>query len=129
VEVTGGCYYFIFENSIVKLSVQCHVFAQSPPGRHRMINIRSKLHITPDLCKNVSLKCYLVATVILIQSVRRQICEFTHKHTHTHARTRTHIIHNMQKLVVQKNRIFGTAVNAACQGNVHACHRLSGPDL
>jgi hypothetical protein len=33
VEVTGGCYYFLFEKKIVKLFVQCHVFAQSRPGR------------------------------------------------------------------------------------------------
>ena len=31
--VTGGCYCFLFENKIVKCFVQCHVFAQSPPGR------------------------------------------------------------------------------------------------
>ena len=31
-----------------------------------------------DLCKNVSLQCYFVATVIHIQSVRSQICVYTH---------------------------------------------------
>jgi hypothetical protein len=27
-----GCYYFLFENKIIKLFVQSHLFAQSPPG-------------------------------------------------------------------------------------------------
>jgi hypothetical protein len=27
-----GCYYFLFEKKIEKRFVQCHVFAQSPPG-------------------------------------------------------------------------------------------------
>ena len=29
-----GCYYFLFEKTTVKRFVQCHVFAQSPPGRY-----------------------------------------------------------------------------------------------
>ena len=29
-----GCYYFLFEKQTVNCSVQCHVFAQSPPSRH-----------------------------------------------------------------------------------------------
>jgi len=33
-EVTGGCYHFLFEKRTVKRSVQCHVFAQSPTGPH-----------------------------------------------------------------------------------------------
>ena len=37
------------------------------------INIQSTLRTAPDLRKNVSLHCYLVATVINIQSVLRQI--------------------------------------------------------
>ena len=43
-------------------------------GRVLMINIQSTLRTAPDLCKNVSLQCYLVATVIHIQSVRSQTC-------------------------------------------------------
>jgi hypothetical protein len=51
------------------------------------INIQSTLHTDPDLCKNVSLCCYLVATVIHIQSVHGQryvrvcVCVYTHTHT------------------------------------------------
>jgi len=29
-----GCYCFLFEKKTPKRSVQCHIFAQSPPGRH-----------------------------------------------------------------------------------------------
>jgi hypothetical protein len=31
--VTGGHYYLLFEKQVVKSSVQCHVFTQSPPHR------------------------------------------------------------------------------------------------
>jgi hypothetical protein len=41
------------------------------------------------LCTNVSLKCYLVATVIHIQSVRSQICVYIH------------ILHSTETLVQQ----------------------------
>ena len=41
------------------------------------INIQSTLRIAPDLCKNVYLTCYLVATVIHIQSVLSQTCVYT----------------------------------------------------
>ena len=41
-----------------------------------MINIQSTLRTAPDLCKNGSLQCCLVATVIHIQSVRSQICVY-----------------------------------------------------
>jgi len=54
------------------------VFAQSLPGQHPMINIQSTLCITPDLCKNVSLHCYLVATAIRIHSLRSQMCIYTY---------------------------------------------------
>jgi hypothetical protein len=38
-----------------------------------MTNIQSKLRTAPEFCKNVSLQCCLVATVIHIQSVRSQV--------------------------------------------------------
>jgi hypothetical protein len=44
----------------------------------RTINIQSTLRTAPDLCKNVLLQCYLVATVIHIQSLRSQICVYIH---------------------------------------------------
>jgi len=37
------------------------------------INIQSTLRTAPNLCNNVPLQCYLVATVIHIQSVRSRI--------------------------------------------------------
>jgi len=43
-----------------------------------MINIQSPLGTAPDLCKNDSLQCYLVATVIHIQDLRRQKCVYVH---------------------------------------------------
>ena len=33
IAVTGGHYYLLFEKQVVKSSVQCHVFTQSPPHR------------------------------------------------------------------------------------------------
>jgi hypothetical protein len=55
VEINGGCYYFLFEKKTVKRFVQCHVFAQSPPGRHSKDKYPVKTCAAPDLCKNVSL--------------------------------------------------------------------------
>ena len=60
----------MFEQKIVKRIAQCHVFAQSPPGRHPSDYVQSTLRTAPDLCKNISLRPYLVATVIHTQSVR-----------------------------------------------------------
>jgi len=44
VEVTGDRCYFRFEKKTVKRSVQCHVFAQSPPGRHPREKYRVTTH-------------------------------------------------------------------------------------
>ena len=56
--------------------------ATCSPGHRQagapMINIQSTLRTAPDLCKNVSLQCYLVATVLHIQSVCSQICVYIH---------------------------------------------------
>ena len=44
----------------------------SPCHRHTgapTINIQSTFRTAPDLCKNISMQCYLVAMVIHIQSV------------------------------------------------------------
>ena len=61
-----------------KRFVQCHVFAQSPPDRRSSDKcpVQSILRIAPDLCANVSLQCYLVATVIHIQSILSQKCVY-----------------------------------------------------
>jgi len=76
-----------------------------------MITIKSTLRTAPDLCKNVSLQCYLVATVIHIPSVHVQLCVCIH------------ILHNMKTMFGQKNyKQIDTAENAACQ-------RFASPDL
>jgi len=41
-------------------------------------NLEVTLSTVPDLCKNVSLLCCLVETVIHIQSLRSQICVYRH---------------------------------------------------
>jgi hypothetical protein len=45
-----------------------------PQAGAPMIIIQSALRTAPGWCKNVSLQCYLAATVNHIQSVRSQIC-------------------------------------------------------
>jgi hypothetical protein len=42
------------------------------------INIQSSLRIAPHLCKRVSLQCYLVVTLMRIQSIRSQVCVHTY---------------------------------------------------
>jgi hypothetical protein len=65
----------------------------------------------------------LVAAVIQIQFLHSQICIYTYIHTY-------HVLHNIEILVMQKNlKKLWTAVNAACQGNLSACHRFTSPEL
>ena len=73
-----GCYYFMFKKKNAKRFVQCHVFAQSPPGRRSndKCPVQSTFRTAPDARKNVALQCYLVATVIHIQSLHSQICVY-----------------------------------------------------
>jgi len=52
--ITVGWCYFLFKKT-VKRSVQCHGFAQSPPGRHLNDNIQAKVHTGPELSKNSSM--------------------------------------------------------------------------
>jgi len=70
-----------------KRSSQCPVFSQSPPDRRPNDKYPVNTSHRSDLCKNVSLQCYLVATVIHIQSVCSQICVCTH------------VVHNMATVV------------------------------
>jgi hypothetical protein len=51
---------------IVKRSAQCDILAQSPPGRRPNDKYQVKTSYRSDLCQIVSLRCYLVATVIHI---------------------------------------------------------------
>jgi hypothetical protein len=67
---TTSCY----QSRLVKRSVPCHATAQSPPGRGPKGNIQSTIRNAPDLRESVSVHCYLVATIIHIQSVHIQIC-------------------------------------------------------
>jgi hypothetical protein len=47
-----GCYYFLFKKKNVKRSVQCHVFARSPPDRRP--NDISSQHFAPlPICVNM----------------------------------------------------------------------------
>ena len=50
-----GCYYFLFEKKIAKRFVQCHVFAQSPPGGRPGDKYPVSTSHRYDLCKIVSL--------------------------------------------------------------------------
>jgi hypothetical protein len=68
-----------------------------------MINTQSPLGTAPDLCKNVSLQCYLVATVIHKQALRKQTCVYVHILC---------IIQRQQS--VRRNKKKGTTANDAC---------------
>ena len=50
-----------------------------------MINIQSTLRSASDLCKNVSLLCSLVATVIHIQCLSSRLCVDTYSSKQRHA--------------------------------------------
>jgi len=76
-----------------------------------IINIHSPLGTAPDLRKNVSLPCYLIATVIQIQALRRQTCVYVHT---------LFIIQRQQS--VKRNKKNWTAVN-------DACHTVGSSDL
>ena len=71
-------YKVMFVRVLEFCCVQCYAFAQSPRGR--CLNDKYPLNTShrSDLCKNVSLHCYLVATVIHIQSLHSQICVYIH---------------------------------------------------
>jgi hypothetical protein len=86
-------------------------FYSAPPGRRPTINIQSPLGTAPDLCKNVSLQCYLLATVIHIQDLGRQTCVCVHI---------LFIIQRQQSVKINKKN--WTAVN-------DACHTFGSSDL
>ena len=74
-----GCCCLLFQKKTVKRSVQCHVLVQSPPGRRPNDKYPLNTWHRSDLCSNVSLQCYLVATVIHIQSLRSQISVYIYE--------------------------------------------------
>ena len=63
---TGTATTSCLKKKTVQRYVQRHVFAQSPPGRRPNDKYPVNTSHSSDLCKNVSLRCYLVATVIHI---------------------------------------------------------------
>ena len=67
-----------YQKKTVKRSAQCHVFAQSPPGRRPNQKYPVNTSHRSDLCKNFSLQCYLVTTSIHIQSLCCQICVYVY---------------------------------------------------
>ena len=84
VAVAGLLQLLPVQRKNVKRSVLCHVLAQSPPGRRSNDKYPVNTSHRSDWCKNVSMQYYMVATVIHIQSLRSQMCVYTHTHTHTH---------------------------------------------
>jgi hypothetical protein len=104
VEVTADCCYFLFEKKIVKHSVQCHIFTQSPPGRRPSDKYRVK---TSHGSRFVFAVLFGSNGNSLTVSAQSEMCMYTH------------VLHNIQTLVGPKKlKKFGTAVLAACQGNL-----------
>jgi len=69
VAATASC----LKKKTLKRFVQCHVFAQSPPGQHPNYNSQWTLCTAPICVKMFHLQCYLVATVLIVQSVHRYV--------------------------------------------------------
>jgi hypothetical protein len=90
-----GCYNVLFHKHTVKRSAQCHVFARSPPDRRPNDKYPVNTSHRSDLSINVSLQCYLVATVILIPSVRSQTCVCVCVCVCVY----THVVHSIETLV------------------------------
>ena len=103
--VTEGCYCFLFQK-IVKRSIECHVLAQSPPGRRPNDKYPVNTSHRSDLCKNVSLQCCLVATVMHIQRLHSHIyiyiCVYIYMCVYIYIYIYAHILLNMEMLVEEK---------------------------
>jgi hypothetical protein len=87
VEVTGDCCYLLLEKKTVKRAVQCHVFAQSPPGRRPIDKYRVKT-------SNGSLYVFAV----LFGSSGNSYTDLAQSDTCMC----THVLHNIQTLVGPK---------------------------
>ena len=70
---------------LYKRSVQCHVFAQLPPGRHPINKYPFNTSHRSRFVQKFFTPYYLVATVIHIVSTQSKICVCLY--IHTHART------------------------------------------
>ena len=99
-----------FVGFIQPSSAQSHVLAQSPPGRRPNDKYPVNTSHRSVLCKNVSQRCYRVATVIHIQSVHSPICVYIHMFCTI-----------WRRCSGKRNKKTGTTVTAACQGNLSAC--------
>jgi len=124
-------YYFLFETKTVKLSVQCHVFAQSPPDRHPNDKYPVNTSHPPDLCKNFSLAVLFGSNgnsyTVCTQSDMCICVYILYKYTHTRTQIFSSQCRDSGRAREKKS---GTAVKAACQGNVSTCHtRFARPAL
>ena len=94
------------------------------PAPHRQISYPVSTSHRSDLCKNVSLQCYVVATVIHRPSVSSQTCGHIH------------MLFTIREAGRAKEmKKIGAALNAAYQGYLsacnfgYACHRDGSPVL
>jgi hypothetical protein len=90
-----GCYCFLFKKNIAKRSAQRHIFPKAPPGRRPNDKYPVNTSHRSDLCKNISLHCYLVTTVIHIQSLCSQMCVYIYIYIYTY------VLQNIETLVGQ----------------------------
>jgi hypothetical protein len=75
-EITRCC-HFLLKKKTVKRLAECHAFDQSPPGRRPNGKYPVNTSQHSDLWKNISLQCYLVATVIHKNSLHiRCVCVY-----------------------------------------------------
>jgi hypothetical protein len=61
-KVTGAATTSCYENQTVKRFVQCHVFAQSQPGRHPIIKTQAILHSAYSCVRKFHAQYYMVET-------------------------------------------------------------------
>jgi len=108
-----GCYLFLLPKQTVTRSAQCHISVQLQPHRRPNNKYPAKTSHRSDLCKNASLLCYLVATVIHIQSVRCQICVYIYT-----CCSAQYGEAGRAKGITKT----GTTVNAASEGNLSKSH-------
>lgn len=118
----------MFKQKIVKQFAQCHVFTQSPPVRNPGDYVQSTLRSAPDLCKNISLRRCLVATVIRTQSVRIR-CVYVYTHRCAYVYTHTFFQFTDAGRRQKKKKRNGTSLNAVCQGKLSTCHSFASPAL
>jgi hypothetical protein len=118
-----GFYYFSFDKKIVQHFIQCHIFTQSPPGRHPVI---SNHPFAPLLIcvKTFHGEYCLVATV-----THTQVYTVIYVYIHTYCSQHRHA-----DRAIEIKKIWMT-INALCQGNLSVfyfgltCHKICQPHL